>query len=276
MGRNGASAAAQALAGKAFTKAKFDWQDAIRRDSDLTRFDCCVAQELSSFFNRHTGEAYPSHQTIAGKLNASRSGVKKSLLRLAHAGYLEVTEGRGRTHTNRYRMRLKKGPVWDPFRGWSNAQRVPDRTKKGPAQAQKRSPAGPQNPVTNSLKNPSVDAPAGSLATALPTGALPRPPCGKQAEPKRAAQGKNGSGAPLARTQLNPHAEQQQFDRELTEIIGEQYWLLPEDQRAKLHDDWSKGKLSADDVRAKFSSSSPAPTVMPTAGIAEQTKRPEP
>jgi hypothetical protein len=110
------------------------------------------------------------------------------------------------------------------------------------------------NPSCKPMNNPSSSGneSAGERASALNNGAPARPPLGKQPEPRRAVQERTGGAAPPPHSQLNPHAEQQRFDRELTEIICEQYWLLPDDQRDELRDDWSKGKLSADDVRAKF------------------------
>ena len=97
-----------------FTRHKFDWIDSVRRNPTITRFTACVAHELATFLNRETEEAWPSHEKIAARLNASRSGVKKAIRVLVRGGYLDVSPARGRSHTNHYRLRLKKGPSEDP------------------------------------------------------------------------------------------------------------------------------------------------------------------
>jgi len=166
-----------------FTRHKLEWIDSVRRNPAVTRFTACVAHELATFLNRKTRDAWPSHEKIAERLNASRSGVKKAVRRLERAGYLDVSRERGRTHTNHYRLRMKKGPSEDRFQ---RAKRVLPRTEKGPGEDGKRSRLGPQNPSTNPLMNPTdADGAAGSLATALPTGALARPPKSEKTEAKK-------------------------------------------------------------------------------------------
>ena len=225
-----------------FTRNKLDWVDAIRRDRAMTRLDACVAAELAAFLNRKTGDAWPSHEKVAERLNASRSGVKKAVRRLERAGYLDVSQGRGRTHTNHYRPRLKKGPSEDRFQ---RAERVLARPEKGPGEDEKRSRIGTQNPCTNPLINPTgVDGKADEQATALPTGALARPPNGGQSKAKSTVREKNGAAVWSTRPEPNPHADQQRCEREIAAVIGwEKYGSLPEDVAAELRDGWSKGKI---------------------------------
>src|SRR5262249_49748399 len=158
-----------------------------RRDPAMTPFTACVAHELVTFMNRKTGDAWPSHEKIAERLNASQSGVKKAIRRLKCAGYLDVSQGRGRTHTNHYRLRPKKGPSEDRFfKNASSRKRVLTRSEKGPGEDEKRPRLGPQNPSINPLMNPTgTDGEADERATALPTGALARPPKSEKTEAKK-------------------------------------------------------------------------------------------
>jgi hypothetical protein len=245
-----------------FTRRKLDWIDAIRRDRAMTRLDACVAAELAAFLNRKTGDAWPSHEKIAERLNGSRSGVKKAVRRLERAGYLDVC---GRTHTNHYRPRLKKGPSEDRFQ---RAERVLARPEKGPGEDEKRSRIGPQNPCTNPLINPTgVDGKADEQATALPTGALARPPKREQTEAKRAVREKKCSAAPSARTP-SPHADHQRCEREIADVIGwDSFCELPDDTRAELCRLWSEKKIGLEELRAEFPNSALTAAVTPATGI---------
>jgi len=256
-----------------FTRKKLDWLDAVRRDPALTTFTKCVAHELATFFNRKTGDAFPSHETIAKRLYASPSGVKKAIRRLERAGYLDVSQGRGRTHTNHYRPRLKKGPSEDRFpNDGSKAKRVLAGREKGPGEDEKGSRLGPRNPSINPLMNPTgADGEADERATAPPEGALARPPKSEQAKAKRADRG-NGEAAPSARKQPNPHAERQRAEAEISNVIGWRCLIdLPEGRVDELCRQWIEKKKSADDLRAEFLNGAPAATVTPRADIGEQT-----
>jgi hypothetical protein len=253
-----------------FTKLKLDWLDELVCDPSLSPFAFCVAYVLSTYVNRKSGTAWPKHETIAERIKCSRDGVRKAIRGLLELGYLGLVKGRGRGHSNCYRLQLKKGDSHHPFQ---TAERVTTVPKKGDGRRRKGVQPSPQNPLKNPLKNPTnADPPAGSLATALPTGALARPPCSEQPEPKTAAQAKNGGAEWLAHIQLNPYAEQQRLDREITAIIGPQYWELPEDRMTKLRDGCGKGNITADELRATFSNGAPAATGTLIGGIGEQSE----
>jgi hypothetical protein len=120
--------------------------------------------------------------------------------------------------------------------------------------------------------NPSgADREADERATALPTGALARPPKSEQAEAKRTDR-RNGEAAPSARKQPNPHAERQRAEAEIAKVIGWQRLTeLPEERVNELCQQWIEKKKSADDLRAEFPNSAPVATVTSRTGIGEQT-----
>jgi hypothetical protein len=131
----------------------------------------------------------------------------------------------------------------------------------------------PQNPSINPLKNPTgVDGEADERATALPTGALARPPEREKTEAKKDIREKNGGAAPTVPTQLNPHADQQRCEREIADVIGwERYGSLPENIAAEVRNDWSKGKIGPGELLAKFPNGAPVAAVTPAKGIGDGT-----
>lgn len=65
-----------------------------------------VAVAISTFLNRKSGEAWPSHETLADMTNRNRSTVWRAIHHLERLNLLEVRRGRGRHITNRYRPLL--------------------------------------------------------------------------------------------------------------------------------------------------------------------------
>jgi DNA-binding GntR family transcriptional regulator len=70
---------------------------------------------LVGHLNRHSGEAWPSHATLAAELRATKRGVQKGIDQLVDAGHLAVHSGCGRMVTNRYRMILKRANDGSPI-----------------------------------------------------------------------------------------------------------------------------------------------------------------
>jgi hypothetical protein len=256
---------------KTFTKLKLDWLEKIACDRALRHLDFRVAFVLSTYFNRKTGMAFPKHETLAKRIGCSRDAVRKAIHRLIkRRRYLALVEGRGRGHSNSYRIPLK-GDDHPPFQSVKQGTADPE---KGDGRLEKGGRPFLQNPVKNPLTNPTgQDDEGDERATAPPTGALARPP-NEQAEAKRPVQEKN-NGAAFAHKQLNPHADRQRFDRAIAAEIGEQYWLLPEERAVELRDGLSKGTIGPADLRAQFPNSAPAAPLTPPPGIAEQTDPPE-
>jgi hypothetical protein len=272
---------APSTSGRDFVRTKCDWLDCVRRDPALTPFAVRVAAELASFVNRKTGLAWPAHETIAERLGASRSGVKKAIRRLVLAGYLEVKEGRGRTHSNHYRLRQKKGPSQDRFRGASDEvpreKTVLARPEKGPGQARKGSQPGPQNPFNNPLKNPCTANGeegnlAGALATAPPGGALARRPDSEQVQAGTIVVERDGGGSLSALAQVNQRVERQRALKEIADIVGwENVAALLEGRADDLCDRWIAKKLQPEGLRAEFGYSAPAAAATPAAEVGKFT-----
>jgi len=126
------------------------------------------------------------------------------------------------------------------------------------------------------LKNPTgADREADERATALPTGALARPPQGKHAEAKRVVEKQNGR-APSLNTQPNANIVRQRCEREIAKIIG---WPLLcsqlEECVADLCRRWSEKEIGPDNLRAEFPNSAPGAALTPAAGIVNGTDHAE-
>lgn len=72
----------------------------------LSGADYRVALVVARHLNSHSGQAWPSLQTIADLTGLDPSTVWKSVERLRRAGFLEVTKGGGRKRYNVYRPRM--------------------------------------------------------------------------------------------------------------------------------------------------------------------------
>ncbi len=62
-----------------FTARKFAWLEAVARDGDLRASASRLAIILAGFFNRKSGDAWPSMDTLADILGMTRRGVQKSV-----------------------------------------------------------------------------------------------------------------------------------------------------------------------------------------------------
>lgn len=90
-----------------FARRKFEWLGRVEADSALPAYHVRIALRLSGYFNRETGEAWPSQETLArGDLRAVR-GVQKALKSLIANGHLEVIADTKLRRTNRYKMAIK-------------------------------------------------------------------------------------------------------------------------------------------------------------------------
>ena len=79
------------------------WRDAIR-DSELDATAKAVAWALSTYMNGR-GEAWPSKETLAVGASKSKRAVDGAIVRIARAGYLGVSQSKGRS-SNRYQAKL--------------------------------------------------------------------------------------------------------------------------------------------------------------------------
>jgi hypothetical protein len=85
------------------TRDRFAWLDQVLADRVIPDPAFRVAYALSSFVNRKSGAAWPSHATLAQKTGLGESTVRRHLVTLHSAGHLAVELHRGRNGTNRYR-----------------------------------------------------------------------------------------------------------------------------------------------------------------------------
>lgn len=88
------------------------WKDEmcgqIIAHTDVSPFQKLVALAILRRVNRETGEAWPSHATIASAVGGSGDGVKSAIRALVKKGLLDIKPGLGRRKTSRYRV-LEKG-----------------------------------------------------------------------------------------------------------------------------------------------------------------------
>jgi len=265
--------------GNDFTKTKLAWLDRLARDRNVTPFAFRVGYVLAStFLNRGTGTAWPSHKKLAALVNGTEEGVRAAMRQLVNTRHVERDEeARGRGHTNVYRLIHKNR---DGHTGISDGGVVKKtgtaKPKTRDSHTEKPGSPSPQNPFKNPLKNPTgADGEADERATAHPTGALARPPKSEQAKAKRADRG-NGEAPPSARKQPNPHAERQRAEAEIAGVIGWRRLIdLPEGRVDELCRQWIEKKKSAADLRAEFPNGAQVATVTRTVGIGEQADRTE-
>ena len=98
-----------------FTARKFAWLEAVARDCDLRNSAVRLAIILSGFFNRESGDAWPSVELLGRETGLSRRGVQYALDDLMVKGHLgrEIGGGRpardsDRKTTSLYFMREKQ------------------------------------------------------------------------------------------------------------------------------------------------------------------------
>jgi hypothetical protein len=127
------------------TRAKLQWLDAIAEDRQIPHLAFRLAYVIASkYLNRNSGEAWPSHQTLANDLDVNEKTVRLNIAVLAKANRLRVTSGRGRGNTNIYEIisvnraahsgfMSGKRVGEPPFSGWENrASRDPQTGEVAP------------------------------------------------------------------------------------------------------------------------------------------------
>ena len=143
-----------------------DWLRQVASNRGLTPFCTRLAVVLTGYFNRKTGSAFPSQETLAADLGATVDGVRKATIQLERGGHLIVTRRCGRHLPSLYAPALKPqtavGGMGDetPDSGRGNEQRTagetPDSHLRNPRQPSEK----PQTAVgTNPLSNPSKKPP---------------------------------------------------------------------------------------------------------------------
>jgi hypothetical protein len=262
-----------------FTKSKLAWLDQLVRDPKITSFEFCVAYVIAStFLNRRSGTAWPSHKKLAALINGKEEGVRAAIRHLVNAGYMERDqEARGRGHTNVYRLIHKNRDRHTGISSGGNVKKTGTaKPKNRDTRTEKPGSPSPQNPFKNPLNIPTdADGEAGSLATALPTGALARPPKSEQAKARSAVQVNNG-GASSVSTQPNENVVRQRCEHEIAAIVG---WpllcSLPEEHVADLCRRWSEKKIGPEQLRVEVPNSATVAVVTPATGIVNGTDHAE-
>jgi hypothetical protein len=90
-----------------FARRRFEWLDQLVADREVTAAAFALGYVVSAHINRETGEAYPTQETLAGKVGLSVRSVRSLTDLLAARGHLQITESRGRGHSIRYRPIVK-------------------------------------------------------------------------------------------------------------------------------------------------------------------------
>jgi len=159
---------------KDFMRARLQAEDDLLDDGKLFFAARLVGLRIFRCVNRATGNSFPSEVTLASRLKMAERTVRLAIKQLAAEGYLKVTR-RGR-HNVYFPILNRRKPA--TIAGVNENPKTPamNSTNTGNEQQQYRQPL-PPNSVLNSLKNS-----RGSLANALPTGALREPLARKQQE----------------------------------------------------------------------------------------------
>jgi hypothetical protein len=262
-GRSGASTKSDD-----FTKFRFEWLGKLARDPAVSPFAFRVGFMLSTYVNRLSRVAWPKFETLAKELSCSRDGVRKVYRQLLRMGYLARDPSRGPGRSICVQLRPPKGDSHHPFQA---TQRVTTVAKKSDSRPGKQGQRSPQNSLKNPLKNPTdIDREAGSLATALPTGALAHPLGGKHVEAETASR-QTADAVRSTPKPLNPHADKQRCLNEIAGVLG---WgrvcSLSEPRVDELCGLWSEKKIRAEDLLAEFPNGAPEATVARAAGIGQQ------
>lgn len=96
------------MTGRAFVKFKFAWLDQVQADAAISHQAFQLAYVLAArFLDRHTGEAWPSQQTLARLLRTSARQVRRMSKELEVAGHLTITVANRQHVSNRYRPIVK-------------------------------------------------------------------------------------------------------------------------------------------------------------------------
>jgi hypothetical protein len=89
------------------TRDVFAWLNQVAADAELLLTAARLAIKLTCYFNRETGDAWPSVPRLADELSWAENTVRGAARALAGGGHLVIEPGGGRNATNRYRMVLK-------------------------------------------------------------------------------------------------------------------------------------------------------------------------
>ncbi len=90
-----------------FTRNLFRWLNQVSADREITPGAFRLAYILSQHFNRRTGNAWPTQETLAKASRLTRRGVQMCLDALETQGHLRVIAGRGRGNVSTYEPILR-------------------------------------------------------------------------------------------------------------------------------------------------------------------------
>jgi hypothetical protein len=165
---------------KAHTRAVFAWLKQIARDKNVPSSAFRVAFVIAQHFNKNSGEAYPSTETIGSQSALYPSSVRAMVDALAEHGHLAVVWGRkGRGHPNRYSMILKPQQA-----AVLSARKAP---RRKPHPDDHKTAAGCHEPLKNNLDKTALRAVV-SIDRVFPTAARVTEPLSPDTPPSPAFQ----------------------------------------------------------------------------------------
>jgi hypothetical protein len=88
------------------TRHRFAWLDALARHAGQPTNVFRLAYLISGYVNRRTGDAWPGQERLARELGVTVRTIRTCSAWLLSTGYLDITAGRGRGRTHRYRLRV--------------------------------------------------------------------------------------------------------------------------------------------------------------------------
>ena len=91
------------------------WLRQVASNRELTPFCTRLAVVLTGYFNRKTGSAFPSQETLAAALGATVDGIRKATIQLERGGHLIVIRRCGRHLPSLYAPALKPQTAVGPF-----------------------------------------------------------------------------------------------------------------------------------------------------------------
>lgn len=102
-----------------FTREHFRWLLQVSADKDVPATGFKLAFHFGQHFNRETGDAWPSQETLAAAVGVSARSVRTLTDQLVALGHLEVRRHRGPKAVNVYRAKRK--PASGPENGEAEA-----------------------------------------------------------------------------------------------------------------------------------------------------------
>jgi len=141
------------------------WLRQVASNRELTPFCTRLAVVLTGYFNRKTGSAFPSQETLAAALGATVDGIRKATIQLERGGHLIVIRRCGRHLPSLYAPALKPQTAVGPFEEETPDSRrafepaevngTPDSRLRNPRQpSEKPQTAVGTNPSINPSNNP--------------------------------------------------------------------------------------------------------------------------